>query len=319
MSRWWIGVLLILICGITSGYADRLIVSNYPEELYEPGRLVSSPLDQGLTRLMYYHINRSSEAFILSTQLTNPNPYPVTIQWRHGMGGPSEDGIYAGHRSARLYWEKHVANQWTHLVLQAGESIQLLSQPLRHNMVSTALLEFQTNQSNVTLTIDALDPPFLLASSLHQPSQPYRFGSFDSASQQHQLIVDFKTPIQEIALGGNQFLYDPQSQILLRGNYGMIYEITALLKNPTAAHQTVALYLAPLGGITRGVLVIDDRIIETSFISYKTQLAPELVQSFSLKPHESRRVLIKTLPQGGCYYPVNLVFAAHLAGGGAAL
>ena len=99
--------------GCTTGIsaAGTLIVSNYPEEIIEPGILVSTPLAEPITRLMYYHVNRATIDYTIQTTLQNISPTPVTIQVRKAIGGPSKDGIYAGHRSAKAFWTSILENQ----------------------------------------------------------------------------------------------------------------------------------------------------------------------------------------------------------------
>lgn len=309
----WVSVAWGLFLLASVGYADRLIVSNYPEELSEPGRLVDTNLPAGLTRLMYYHLSRASLPMTIQPTLINRGAVTVSIQWRHGLGGPSEDGIFAGHRSARLYWDKHVADQWGRLTLPPGLPVTLPPHAFRPRMVSTGLLEFNTAQSDVSLWLDVIDPAFPMMSALHRPLTPYRFGVFDQSVETQSMTVDFSIPIQEIPIGGTRFLYDPQSGIVLRGNYGMIYDIVATLKNPTPTPGSVSLYLAPLGGINRGVVVLDQRIIESTFIHHKNKLSPEHLQRIVLQPNETRQVRIRTLPQGGCFYPANLVLVTSLS------
>jgi len=314
MTRWvmrsWACLALMGFLNLTVVHADRLIVSNYPEELSEPGRLVDTTLPAGLTRLMYYHLSRASLPMTIQPTLVNRGDVTVSIQWRHGLGGPSEDGIFAGHRSARLYWDKHVADQWARLTLPPGQPVVLPPHAFRPQMVSTGLLEFKTAQPDISFWLDVIDPAFPMMSALHRPRTPYRFGMFDQSVETQTVMVDFSIPIQEIPIGGTRFLYDPQSSIVLRGNYGMIYDIVATLKNPGPTPGSVSLYLAPLGGINRGVVVLDQRIIETTFIHHKNKLYPEHLQRVVLQPHETRQVRIRTLPQGGCFYPANLVLVA---------
>ncbi|NBV42191.1 hypothetical protein EBR96_05420, partial [bacterium] len=145
MTRFcWITGIILLASGLCFGAAEKLIVSNYPEEISEPGVLVSTPLGGKLTRLMYYHIGRAESEYEINTVLENQTGVPVTLKVRSAPGGPSRDGIYAGHRSAVGFWNAKLKNQSSRVTIPPYQHVTVFSQPLRPQMVSTAVLDFET-------------------------------------------------------------------------------------------------------------------------------------------------------------------------------
>lgn len=313
MSRILFNAIALVCLAIAPISAGTLIISNYPEEIYEPGVLVSTALPSPRTRLMYYHLNRASRDYAIQTILQNTSAVPVTVQFIKAVGGPSKDGIYSGHRSAKAYWETIASGEWTPLTLAPFQRVTLLSHSFRSQMVSTALLELDTTApQSVQLTVGAVDPDLGTASLLNQPPFPYTFGAFPSTTRQISVRYPFDLPIREIPVGDEPFVVDPQSGLSLRGNYGLVYDIQITAVNSSPIPREFTLLFAPAGGISRGVLLINKHLVETGFIGHKNNLAPEKVYSTTVAPNSQIQVLVQTLPQGGCFYPINLVISSPL-------
>jgi len=90
----------------------------------------------------------------------------------------------------------------------------------------------------------------------------------------------------------------------------LVYDITITAVNSSDSPREFSLLFAPAGGISRGALLINRRLVETGFIGHKNNLAPEKVYSTMVAPRSQIQVLVQTLPQGGCFYPVNLVISS---------
>ena len=59
--------------------------------------------------------------------------------------------------------------------------------------------------------------------------------------------------------------------------------------------------------MARGLLKINNSILQTGFIHNKNNLEPEKVLEMILNPNENKTVIIDTMPQPGSFYPVNIV------------
>jgi hypothetical protein len=90
----------------------------------------------------------------------------------------------------------------------------------------------------------------------------------------------------------------------LAGNYGVFYDISLELANPTDRERTVQLLLSPAAGDARGVFVIDGRIVEAPPVAPPAEVVLARVR---IKPAERRVLSIRTMPVGGSAYPVSLV------------
>jgi hypothetical protein len=90
----------------------------------------------------------------------------------------------------------------------------------------------------------------------------------------------------------------------LQGSYGVMYDVSLELSNPTATPAQVQIMMEAAGGPARGALLVDGRLTEVAMIR-KTEEAPVAV--YPLAPGETRTVRISTMPQSGSNYPVRLV------------
>ena len=90
----------------------------------------------------------------------------------------------------------------------------------------------------------------------------------------------------------------------LQGSYGVMYEVSLELTNPTTSPAQVQLMLESAGGPARGALLVDGRVMEVAMVR-KTEEAAIAV--YPLAAGETRTVRISTMPQSGSNYPVRLV------------
>jgi hypothetical protein len=90
----------------------------------------------------------------------------------------------------------------------------------------------------------------------------------------------------------------------LFGNYGVLYNITVEMKNPTPAERVVRVMFQPGANWARGAFRIEGKLIEAP------QLAPPQeaeLWSARLGPGQTRSLSIQGIPAGGSAYPVSLV------------
>lgn len=89
----------------------------------------------------------------------------------------------------------------------------------------------------------------------------------------------------------------------LAGNYGVIYDITLDLVNPSAEPAAVDLLMEAGGGAARALLLINGRPVEAAMLKRNGETR---IARYVLSPGEVRSVHIETTPQGGSSYPVRL-------------
>ncbi|NDC83157.1 hypothetical protein EB093_05765 [bacterium] len=300
--------LCFLIVAVPVVASPALIVSNYPEEISEPGILFSGPIPATSTRTMYYHVNRSPHDLTLRVLLQNNSNKPESIHITKGLGGPSSDGIYAGHRSAKLFWDGLQGIDTETVKVPPNSRLTILSHAFKPDMISTGIFELTTaHPESIKLVIGVMDSNFETTSFLNTPSTSYVCGTFFPAIKSLPVTYNFELPIKDISIGNEPFLTDNLKGIVLRGNYGMTYDITINCQNPSPFAREVNLLFSPAGGVTRGILMINKKVIETGLLGGTFNSVPEKIFSAMVPAKSSSTLSVQLFPQGGCFYPVNLV------------
>ncbi|MGV3719393.1 MAG: hypothetical protein ACO1SX_00670, partial [Actinomycetota bacterium] len=90
----------------------------------------------------------------------------------------------------------------------------------------------------------------------------------------------------------------------LFGNYGVLYNITVSLSNPTDEAKTVRLMMSPEADWARGAFFIEGQLVEAPQVAPPAEAT---LWSAKLAPRERRTLRIQGIPVGGSAYPVSLV------------
>ncbi len=283
-----------------------LLVSNTPERLSEPGILVDYVLGNRPVSLWYHHLNEGRTTLGLSLGLKNRSDRPVSVLFSWVKGGPSVDAVHAGHVVSRGVLMGAVPRR--RVTLMPGATYRFARHAIKVGQVSAGMFEvFAARPDAVQMTLTAFGDDYPELNGLNTPEIPYRFGRFDESIRRVRVSFQPEDKIKEVEIGGEPYLRDAGAGITMLGNYGLVYDISLDLNNPENAVRKVRLWISPAGGVVRASLLIDGRMVETGLFSNRNQLKPQKVAEFLLKPRESRRVNIKTLPQPGSFYPINLV------------
>ena len=286
--------------------ANLLLYSNDPESVREYGTLYEGLLeDTGPGRLMFHHQNRMGQPFWFEVHLLNPNRTPVDVQIIEGEAGPVLDTIQVGHRAAQRYMEASADDVGYVITIppRKGRTIYRAKVP-----------QILTVSGLYGLRILDGGPLIAHVSSSPQPDLPEVTDDLLQAakSEPDTYPSPQKTESYQYRVGerwcfiplGRKAISARTPNKKLFGNYGVVYNLTVDLTNPTDEEKTVTVRLAAEAGWTRGVFAFDGKIVEAP------QIAPPsdaVLWSVRLAPQEHRQVRIQGIPVGGSAYPVSLV------------
>ena len=103
-------LILCVIMGFSAallGFSeDRLLISNHPEKVFQPGHIVHETLDDGPLRVLYHHQNMYQEPLYVKISVRNTSAQVRQLKVVYSKGGPDHDEVYVGHVSSRLFLEK---------------------------------------------------------------------------------------------------------------------------------------------------------------------------------------------------------------------
>lgn len=288
--------------------AGALVMSNRPEKVSSEGTLLRQMLPAAPVRLLIHHCNQpqGSERF-LEVLLRNPSDAPARVFLVLEGVGPSADEIFAGHLASRRFLERMGDQQGITLQLAAGETVLLERLRMKPGQTVSAMGWLQVLQEvELDLTVRAVDaqgraPDQDLASAGPGPFSTGR-GLFPAevyVSHAHDLGSRYSF----ISLGDAPFTQDPITGEPNPGNFGVVYRLRLLLRNPTSEAREARLFFRPRGGPARGLFFVDGAFAETD---NATSSSPYLLGRWSLAPGEVREVFLETFPQSGSNYPVTL-------------
>ena len=300
---------------VPPGPVDVLMVSNSPERLLAHGLWYEGSLaDIQSARLLYHHVNSSRVQSDLVVELWNVGDQPARVQVISGKGGPSRDEAYAGHRAAIEFLVNRASNTGWIVQLPPKTAVPIVSQHMDPGSTLSGMLELRKLGSGGAAAPGSGD---IRVRCYLEPSRsmwlPYPIRSYEPSPVLGRWV--YPQPRQEIDakyVVGRDWTFitigDPPVPGLipgdqLAGNYGVIYDITLDLVNPSAEPAAVDLLMEAGGGAARALLLINGRPVEAAMLKRNGETR---IARYVLSPGEVRSVHIETTPQGGSSYPVRL-------------
>jgi len=290
---------------------DQLFYSNAPERLLKYQRLFAGRIDPGKpTRILYHHQNAIGRRVHLIMDIVNPNTIPAKLRVIKGVSRPHIDTVLVGHIAGAEFLRNYSTGVSVVEVIPPHSRLALVSDVLEHNQTSSGILQVKEMEGGpVFIRVTALQPGV-------EASYP---GSIAAAP--NPLLIDlsdhvYPTPVRTVEADyvvgerwafipiGKHAIDDSQAQKKLYGNYGVTYNISVTVENPTDKTRKIRVAFDPSAGLASGVFYIDGK-----FVAMKYAKPPDEVtlSSFQLGPGKSRKVGITTVPLAGSNYPARLV------------
>jgi hypothetical protein len=283
-----------------------LLYSNDPETIREFGTVFDGLVNnQHPVRMLFHHQNRMGRTFRLQVHLINPGGDPVEVQVVEADAGPYIDPIQAGHRAGARYMEASVRDVGYVATVPPHSSRSVYSASVGNLLTVSGIYNFRVISGG---------PLVAEVTATQTPTTPLIRDDLVAAAQEepHTYPHPQKNVRQKYSVGqrwtfvpvGREAITGKTANRRLHGNYGVLYQITVALDNPTDEPRTVRVLLAPEAGWVRGAFVIEGRVIEAP------QLHPPneaLLWSVRLEAREQRTLNIRAMPVGGSSYPISLV------------
>jgi hypothetical protein len=295
-----------------------LLYSNNPERIMGPGNLFIGrlPDDTQMTRLLYHHQNDTRGLLHFSAELINDSDTPVQVQVVGGDAGPERDTVWVGYRAAADYIQASENGTGVVVEVPARSYVALSSLRLPPGQTVSGLMHLRTLSGPAPLIRIIAEPATLITHPVYLPLplDEKRRGACTPANfSEHVYPNPSKKLEAEYNVGGawtfikyGRFGISASTspQTVLQGNYGVFYDITVNLQNPTENSARVRLVFEPSAGMAGGIFRIGDRKVEIpqSDMPKETTLA-----TYTLAPGESRKVTIRTLPLSGSNYPASII------------
>ena len=304
---------------------EVLWYSNDPESVKRPGPLFSSELKPGSSaRLLYHHLNASSQTMLVRVQAVNDTDKPVRIQLIPGDSRPDRNPVRAGMRAAMEFIQGYTWNSGEVVTIPSRSTIPLSLRRFAPGETVSGLcsLRLIDGDESILVRTDAW-PSFALEGAWQNAtltSTPWReigsraINQFDRAPYEQSVHV-YPNPYKREKLRyevGGRFgtcrigeipIATANSFNNLDGNYGVIYNIDTTIDNPTNETTDVELVFESSAGYTTGLFLFEGKTVYVPYLGPKEE---SRIASFHLGAGASKRIEIVTLPISGGSYPITL-------------
>ncbi|MEM2954962.1 MAG: hypothetical protein QW625_03390, partial [Candidatus Nanoarchaeia archaeon] len=290
---------------------DFTMISNDPEIIPEEGILFSGELKNfESARLLYYHSNLSGETYNLVTSIYNPSDFPIEILTYYGIGGPSEDGLYAGHVATYRFMDKLKYNAGKIIRINPKEKYNLIEQNLGPNLnIGTAIAKIWLVSGieakiEITSTKQKIKNNLKIIKCTWDNGRISHFIPESKVDIEKEITSDKKSI--EIRIGEDPvFVSEKRGFDIHLGNYGLLHKIKLKLTNNQKSYKNFSILYSAKGGLSRGIFLINNTIYETGLLGTNSKNSEKLF-SLVIPPNSSKFLEILMLPQPGSYYPTVL-------------
>ncbi len=288
--------------------ASYLAVSNHPENIAGPGVLLETTVMKDYpVRLLYHHKNVNKYfLFDFLILLYNPGDAPVSVQLIRGSPSPSRHELSVGKLAAGVFLDNYSKDVGEILRVPPKSFLTLYKKQIPRNHVLSGIFYLRCLSGDMvyvqvkakqgydtdTSTVD----PFTL-----EPSA--RKGIFHSPQFYLEKVYTAGDKWLFINVGDNP-LVDMDSGLEFRGNYGVFYNVSVTLNNPTEKKKKILFYFEPAGGVASGIFYLDGKNFEVGPVNYPHE---RKISHMFLAPYESRTVMLQTMPLSGSNYPVRII------------
>lgn len=291
-----------------------LLVSNKPEFIKQPGVVFSETLlDDRPTRFLFHHANAlpDNDNLLFNIKISNKTEMPSKIHLMEGIAGPSSDEVLTGHVATYQFLTSFLRGEGKVINLAPNSEHILFSKWLPKRDVTAGIYQFKVLEGSLpTVSIEARDSS-KIGMPLNDISPPspkeiysHAKGVFDNPDIKIEREHIIGNGFTFISIGKKPFLKELFTGEPNYGNYGVIYQIRVAIKNTTNETRTARINFVPTAGVARGIFKLENKIIQTPMIA---PFKPFTLSQYDILPGETKEVNILTTPEGGSFYPVNIV------------
>lgn len=292
---------------------DALMVSDYPERLEANGVLFTADLArEAPSRFLYFHFNPTGQPDRrVVLRAANSSPEPAVVQFISGAGGPGPNEMEVGHDATKRFLVHVVQNEGNLVTIPGNGTVNLIESDAPAGAVVADLLQLRVlSGGNVHLTLFAQnatsDPNESLASDeLLEGTFKHARGIYDIPEFHDARAWSVTDPYLELSIGQIPLPNRLKGEAL-SGDYGVLQSFVVNVMNPYSTPQSIAIYENPRGGRATGTYLIDGVLVQshqvTAYSRYK-------IRQYVVPAKGFVRVTIVTMPEGGSFYPLKLIFA----------
>lgn len=289
----------------------QLFYSNNPESITGYQSLFAGKLELDRpTRVLYHHQNAMSKRVHLIVELVNPNDTPAKVRVFRGIAAPSTNTVTVGHFAGCDFMKDCASNISVLEAIPPQSRLVLVSDMLANKDTSSGILQVnQMEGDSAYVRITAAEPMVDNVSrgtiARASDARNYRLSDQIYPSPTKNMDVEYVVGSRWAFIPiGKHALDDSSQQKKLYGNYGVTYNITVRISNPTGETKKIMFVFDPTAGPASGVFTIDGKL---ALVKYAQPPKEITLTTIMLAPGESRTCRVVTVPLAGSNYPATLI------------
>ena len=260
---------------------NLLLVSNRPEQVDKDGVLLSYTLTpKEPSRLMYSHMNASTEDRNLWVNLYNPSNVEASVLVDWSFSGPSRNEVNVGHAAAQRFLNRLGTGAGYVLQIPANTRLELAEHSLERKellsgFASLRMLKGSKLEVEVLSKVDPGRNDGSKIMHLGAPFNPFKIhphGVFAQPYFEEWLELAAGAAPITFNYGESPWLIDFETGLPNTGNFGVIYRWHIALSNPTNRTRSFALYFTPKNGAAALSILVNNEVVSVPFTPRNEQV-----------------------------------------------
>jgi len=318
--------------------AQTLFYSNDPETVRHPQTLFDAaiPLLNHPVRLVFHHQNVSHEPMIMRVELINVGQSSANIQIVRGLSGALPNPVDAGAVAGSQFYREWKADSGVLTSIPPQSRLELLVLKTSPSDVASGIVEIDqlTGVQHTLLMHVAAEPgdalekdgmdalvkipdPAKAALALLPLSSAYH-ASIASINYSDQIYSNPTVTISgsytvggtwmHLVIGTDSPIGQTTGRGALLGNYGVVYNVTIALSNPTTVRRQIEISFGSGAGDVSGVFGIIGG--QTTTVNDLEPPNEQEITRVSLAPGAIQTLQLQTVPLSGSAYPAAIIARA---------
>jgi hypothetical protein len=304
---------------------QELWYCNDPENINAATHLFAADLWKGVpVRLLYHHQNTATFPLLLRVQVVNNTDREAKVLVIPGDSDPDKNPVRAGLLAAQQYIRPWASGSGEIITIPPRSTMPLSLRRLSTMETVSGLCALQLVAGPEQLLVRSDSwPPFPMDKRWQNAvvsKTPWRevgcnpINDYDTAAYRLSAQV-YPNPFKEISVQyrygenwkffkiGERPISGSDNQRVLSGNFGVVYNITGEIINPTNNVVDIELVFEASAGYSGGIFFVNGAYKESPLLQPKAEFR---VERFRLLPNDVKRFDLTTMPLSGSSYPAQL-------------
>lgn len=294
----------------------RIMYSNSPERVLKYGSLFTGKIEGAgdIVRLLYHHQNMIPSDIGFVIDLVNPSDAPAAVHIIEGISRPMVDTFDVGYVAGLDFLRNRESGTGRVVEVPAKSRRVIVRQVVKKINTASGILDLrQLSGEAVGVRVTAKPTAAMLEQDLpERPVFAEGIALSDIGISDHIYPGPVKNVEAKYSPGGqwvfvrlgDNALKHSELDVSLDGNYGVTYNINAVVENTLKSPLAMEVLFEATAGEACGVFLIDG---DFKLVKHLTPPAEAKLARFTVGAGMTKTLSIQTVPLSGSFYPAVLV------------